>query len=67
MEHRIDIELNRDEHCPDCGALWNGQACCGHCGCERELEASATIIRFAVPAFGDAEQPAGFDDAWQVA
>jgi hypothetical protein len=64
MEHRIDIELNRDEHCPECGALWIGQACCGHCGCERELEASATIIRFVVPA---AAQPAERDDAARVA
>jgi hypothetical protein len=36
--------MNLDEHCPDCGALWNGQNACGHCGHERNVETEHAMI-----------------------
>ena len=47
----IRSRMNTSEHCPECGALLNGQSGCGNCGFEPEEEIRvASVIWLGVGA-----------------
>ncbi len=55
----ISIRMNTSEHCPECGALLNGQPGCGNCGFEPEEGIRvAPVVRLGVTAgdFADVER-----------